>query len=487
MVATLSGTALICKGQSANLAVAITGGATPYTIVYSDGTSNTTVNSYTSGANIPVTPTSTATYNLVSVTDNNGCIGTGNTGTAVVTITEITAITVTNISACNNNGTPATITDDKFTADVAITFANPPSTGNLVLTGDGTGTIATSAVTGTTHTFTGVSMDANGEAIALTANFSALTGCTFNNTNAGMAPFQCSITFTDTTGTTGMAGAGGMMQMFMAEDPCSCVGDQVQNANGTVTTVGSFDETVTVRGPSGLNVQVALNAATRGLLKLDGSRTSINFPAAMTETVVGGMSDYTIDFRHLDGAGYNIAEFEFSTPAAPATFIPITTPTFDLITISNQCTYPKVSFSPALPSQMLLANAPITLGVNVAPMPLYSTAETVNGINYPLFTVNGDTVTTFDPSRNIGTNTIVGVYDFAAGSGEGGTSANPAKPLDKDMDATNGVCPVQIQSSILVTEEVIPTMSEWGLLIFGLLMLNLGLMLIFHYQEQLQG
>ena len=198
--------------------------------------------------------------------------------------------------------------------------------------------------------------------------------------------------------------------------------------------------------------------------------------------------DYTINFRHLDDAGYNIEEFEFSTDLVitPASvFIPITTPFFDLITISNQCTYPKISFNPIVPSQMLLADTPIRLGVNVAPMPLYNATETVNGVNYPLFTVNGETATTFDPSKNVGISTIIGVYDFASGSDEGGTSADPEKPLDIDGLA-NGVCPVQIKSSVTVIDEVIPTMSEWGLLIFGLLMLNLSLMLMVNYKKVLE-
>jgi hypothetical protein len=82
--AVLSGTSTICSG-TANLQVAITGGTSPYTVVYSNGTSNATINSYISGSNISVSPTSTTTYTLVSVTSAKGCVGTGNTGSATVT------------------------------------------------------------------------------------------------------------------------------------------------------------------------------------------------------------------------------------------------------------------------------------------------------------------------------------------------------------------------------------------------------------------
>ena len=84
--AVLSGTATICSGASTNLQVAITGGTSPYTVVYYNGTSNITVNSYVSGTNIPVSPTATTTYSLVSVTGAAGCAGTGNSGTPTVTV-----------------------------------------------------------------------------------------------------------------------------------------------------------------------------------------------------------------------------------------------------------------------------------------------------------------------------------------------------------------------------------------------------------------
>jgi alpha-tubulin suppressor-like RCC1 family protein len=64
-----SGNATICAGTSANLTVAIDGGTSPYTVVYSGGT----VNNYINGSNITVSPASTTTYTLTSVTDANGC------------------------------------------------------------------------------------------------------------------------------------------------------------------------------------------------------------------------------------------------------------------------------------------------------------------------------------------------------------------------------------------------------------------------------
>lgn len=71
ITASISGSANICSGNSANLNVVISGGAGPFTVVHSGGT----VANYVSNANIPVSPTANTTYSLVSVTDANGCSG----------------------------------------------------------------------------------------------------------------------------------------------------------------------------------------------------------------------------------------------------------------------------------------------------------------------------------------------------------------------------------------------------------------------------
>ena len=75
--------ATICANTSTNLQVAIGGGDSPYTvgpftIVYYDSVlaTNVTVNSYTSGANIPVSPTASTTYTLQSVTSSKACYST---------------------------------------------------------------------------------------------------------------------------------------------------------------------------------------------------------------------------------------------------------------------------------------------------------------------------------------------------------------------------------------------------------------------------
>ena len=81
----LSGGATICSGGSTNLSVAVTGGTSPYTVVVSDGGSNTYTATSASPVSIPVS--AAGTYTIVSVTDNGNNVGTGNTGSAVVAVT----------------------------------------------------------------------------------------------------------------------------------------------------------------------------------------------------------------------------------------------------------------------------------------------------------------------------------------------------------------------------------------------------------------
>ncbi|HMO41084.1 MAG TPA: cohesin domain-containing protein [Saprospiraceae bacterium] len=140
-------------------------------------------------------------YIEVYKTDNAGAAGNNiRIDNALLTGTplcSITGISVSNISACDGKNTHDT-SDDTFTADVTVTFANPPNTGNLVLSGDGSASIAVDSLsTATSHTFVGVTLPADGGAIGLTATFSADMPCTFTNNNAGTAPAACSPTCND--------------------------------------------------------------------------------------------------------------------------------------------------------------------------------------------------------------------------------------------------------------------------------------------------
>ena len=110
----------------------------------------------------------------------------------------ITAATLSNISVCNNNGTPANTADDFYTADVVITFTNPPAIGNLTLSGTGSGSAVGGSIAScfmgsiTTYTFTNQQFSANNTTGTITVQFpGSTTACTFTN-SAIPAVVNCS-------------------------------------------------------------------------------------------------------------------------------------------------------------------------------------------------------------------------------------------------------------------------------------------------------
>jgi len=120
----LSGNATICSGSSTNLSVAVTGGTSPYTVTVTDGTNNFTATG-ASPLSIPVSPTSTSTYSIVSVI--GGGTGTGNTGSATVTVNSCSSNSTLNITmfiqgfyAGNNTMTPVLANQAQGTSSTIV-------------------------------------------------------------------------------------------------------------------------------------------------------------------------------------------------------------------------------------------------------------------------------------------------------------------------------------------------------------------------------
>jgi hypothetical protein len=183
--AVISGSTSICPSGSANIIVTITGGVSPYTLVYNDG-ANHTVNGYTSAANISVSPSTTTTYTIVSVTDSNGCAGSGNSGSAVVTVSGAstwTGAASTNVWTTAGNwscGVPNSATD----VTVSTASIYPEITTDVTINGL-TIDSGTTLKVASGHNLTVVNAVANSGTLTIENNANLTQNANVSNTGSG--------------------------------------------------------------------------------------------------------------------------------------------------------------------------------------------------------------------------------------------------------------------------------------------------------------
>lgn len=152
----------VCPNTVSTISVAITGGVSPYTLVYSNGSTNTSFPGYTSGTPIQVSPSVTTSYTIVSVTGANGCAGVGNSGVATINVIQPPAITSQPANATTCAGSNATFSVSATPAVASTTFQWQESTnGGVTWTNLANGGVY-SGVTLPTLTITGATAGMNG-------------------------------------------------------------------------------------------------------------------------------------------------------------------------------------------------------------------------------------------------------------------------------------------------------------------------------------
>ncbi|MEO1263334.1 MAG: T9SS type A sorting domain-containing protein [Bacteroidota bacterium] len=202
----------------------------------------------------------------------------------------------------------------------------------------------------------------------------------------------------------------------MISDPCTCRSN------------GEFDEEVYLTAPSGQGDSWVVQ-----LTSLLDPNTFLPFPAGtpLQEVDLGnGMSQYTIVGVHLDGIGYEIF---------------VENPTFYpglVLDISNVCYYPK-------PEIVGIEN-PYCLN-----SPAFLLEGDVGGVDLDseMFTINGMTVTEFDPSFwGIGSYQVIYTVDAGtAGSmdpGDPGCVASTTAFIDVIETPDQLACNDQVQASL---------------------------------------
>jgi hypothetical protein len=95
---------------------------------------------------------------------------------------DISSASFSNVSSCNDNGTPGNSADDFYTADLTVNFVNPPATGTLRIQPGNPNVldaveVAVGSLAGNSHTFTGVRLRTIGAVSGVEVEFSDDNAC----------------------------------------------------------------------------------------------------------------------------------------------------------------------------------------------------------------------------------------------------------------------------------------------------------------------
>jgi gliding motility-associated-like protein len=135
---TVSGTNPICQGENSELFFPVLSGTAPYNINYLAGGTSLTTSVDASGNPISgnpmvISPTSSTTYTLVSVTDSKGCFNLLNND-AVLTVNEIPNVIVSgDTEICDQDKTPLFFTFTSGTAPWTVNYNVVSSPGSITL------------------------------------------------------------------------------------------------------------------------------------------------------------------------------------------------------------------------------------------------------------------------------------------------------------------------------------------------------------------
>ncbi|MEP5748879.1 MAG: Ig-like domain-containing protein, partial [Nonlabens ulvanivorans] len=328
---------------------------------------------------------------------------------AAVAQCDITSISTSMISACNDNGTTPDASDDFFTADVTILFQATPATGSLQIAGDNTAIQSIDVTTlppgATSYTFPAVSFTADGTPISITASFIGDPSCTFSlpEPSAGLAPASCSP---------------------------DCVISNIQTANASVC-----NNNGTPQDPSDdfftTDIIVTFsNPPTTGTLNVTGDNID---PASEVTTAFGGTTSFTFTSIRMSADGGPIdLTANFTDSNCP-------------LNVSNAGTAP-VSCSPdCVISNIQTANASVcnNNGTPQDPSDDFFTTDIIVTFSNPPTTgtlnVTGDAVISEGVTALNGlptSHTFTGVQMVADGS-----------PIDLTASFSDSTCPLNVPAA----------------------------------------
>jgi gliding motility-associated-like protein len=183
--ATISGNATLCGVGSASVAINISGGTAPYSIVYAiDNVNQAPINNINNTA-YSLNVSQAATYTLVSVTDANGCTNSG-TGTATILLASLNVTATPTPTVCNGSNTGSISLNITASGSTSFSYAwNNATIGNTDIANNlavGTYTVTVTDNNGCSGTAT-ATID---EPLAMTASIDAVNTCE-NGSNGSLS------------------------------------------------------------------------------------------------------------------------------------------------------------------------------------------------------------------------------------------------------------------------------------------------------------
>ncbi|NCX56306.1 MAG: hypothetical protein EBW87_03805, partial [Burkholderiaceae bacterium] len=451
-----TGTNPICLGNASAITATITGGTAPYTVVYSNGTSYTTVTSYISGTAINVSPSYTTSYSLVSVTDANGnALTTGLTDTATVTVNSVTASSSTGIISCNGDTTTVMVSATGGTAPYSGTGTYTVSAGSYSYTvTDANG--CTSTTTGTVTQPTAITATISESAVVCQNSTSPLV--TFTGSN-GAAPYTFTYQLnglTQTISTTGSntsvtisvstATAGNFVYKLVSViDANNCS----QAASGEVTI--TVNPTPTAVAPS---AQTYCAGTTASAITLSGTPEGVTFDISGGSAI--GLADIT--------AVTSIPSFSPTEGTATVTITPKAngctgTPVTYFVDVNGQST-------PNLPAAVTIcpnatSTATLTVTSTDITSPIYTWQLKVGTGSWTTITsANGGGTIYTGLNTNTLTITRTGTTTISPATGTNyrvlisGTVTGCASPLTSPLISTTSVLTVLSNNTIVLSSAV---------------------------------
>ena len=484
----------------------------------------------------------TAVHNIGTTNCSISNTNAGTAPTACPNACGLLSITISNISACNPNGTVPTCqsmnvpTDDTYTVDVTVTFANPPTVGNLVLSGDVAVRLPVSSLSGNTQTFTGLVLPADGSQLSITAIFDNIPSCTLTNLNAGTAPSECSTVQNNKTWVGGASGDWNVAANWSG----NCVpslNDQVKFNTDAEVTGAPLSPIDRLLIQNGATVNFNLTGLTVSRKFTNDGRSSV--VQVDTNSVLllntgdynfsdGGTCDVINDIISVNKQGAKLVlNCGARVTVNPGAIGTVNNPTSgkDGLQINNGAqlvNHGSILIQGGFTGHgMNINNGSMYTGGGIITIEPFITKNAINvnnssvlliqecgriinnnSANTRIVVANGSSLSNYgviiSESSDVGVQVngigSVGVnnsfYSYRNGnlfakSDEFGTIRDNGNDLDIDEALATYLDPhylIQCNANYCYNiTEGIPTMSQWGLLIFGLLILNLSLILLMKF------